>query len=381
MILYDLVAMQPQGNVKSHGGGTFAYIVFKRMVERQIHFCAFFDSTRYLDSEVFDLAEENGIKLYDISKTSFEDIINKLEKPLVYSILPKPYMCISKVIGTIHDCRELELENDFWEWRYGITLKSLIKKLYILFFNKHYLRRESSKLNNLLSNKNFSPTTITYYTKYKLICNFPKLDFSSIPVFPTPFTLSASVEACTNKEKYFLFVSGDRWLKNVLRGVVALDELFTCGYLNDFKVIITGLRNIDDYHYQVKNRKKFACLGYVDNNKLQDLYKHAFAFIFPSLNEGFGIPPLEAMKYGTPVIASNKTAIPEVCGDAVLYINPFSIEDIKAKILMLSNEKDIYEELVEKGYNKFRDVALKSINCIDNYIDYVISRKNESKIQ
>lgn len=41
MILYDLVAMQPQGNVKSHGGGTFAYMVFKRMVERQIHFCAF----------------------------------------------------------------------------------------------------------------------------------------------------------------------------------------------------------------------------------------------------------------------------------------------------------------------------------------------------
>lgn len=132
---------------------------------------------------------------------------------------------------------------------------------------------------------------------------------------------------------------------------------------------------------RLKIEKKFACLGYVDNNKLQDLYKHAFAFIFPSLNEGFGIPPLEAMKYGTPVIASNKTAIPEVCGDAVLYINPFSIEDIKAKILMLSNEKDIYEELVEKGYNKFRDVALKSINCIDNYIDYVISRKNESKIQ
>ena len=85
------------------------------------------------------------------------------------------------------------------------------------------------------------------------------------------------------------------------------------------------------------------------------------------------------MLFRSPVIASNKTAIPEVCGDAVLYINPFSIEDIKAKILMLSNEKDIYEEFVEKGYKKFREVALKSIKGIDNYIDYVISRKNESK--
>lgn len=243
-----------------------------------------------------------------------------------------------------------------------------------MFFNKHYLRRESSKLNNLLSNKKFSPTTITYYTKYKLICNFPNLDFSSIPVFPTPFTLSASVEPCTNKEKYFLFVSGDRWLKNVLRGVVALDELFTCGYLCDFKVIITGLSNIDDYHYQIKNREKFACLGYVDNNKLQNLYKHAFAFVFPSLNEGFGIPPLEAMKYGTPVIASNKTAIPEVCGDAVLYINPFSIEDIKAKILMLSKEKDIYEELVEKGYKQYKTMANHCILKLDNYISFIVSQ-------
>lgn len=381
MILYDLIALQPMGNTKSHGGGTYAYYVFKRMIERKISFSAFYDSRNFIEQEVYDLAINNGIQLYDVSQTSFESIVSSLNDVVVFSILPKQYMCITQVIGTIHDCRSLEIEYDIWSLLYEMTFKDLCKQIFRLVFKKYFFYRNKRVMNELLSYQNFYPTTITYYTKYRMINYFSKYDFHSLPVFPTPFTLSSEVSPHINKEKFFLFVSGDRWKKNVLRGVVALDELFSCGYLYDFKVVITGIENISKYKYPIRNVNRFECVGYIDNNKLQDLYKRAFVFVFPSLNEGFGIPPLEAMKFGTPVIASYKSAIPEVCGDAVLYVDPFSIDDIKAKILMLIGEENIYKELQEKGYRRYEYIASKSIVQLDKYIDFVFSNNVRKTIK
>lgn len=380
MILYDLIALQPMGNAKSHGGGTFAYYVFKRMIERKISFSAFYDSRNFIDSEIYDLAINNGIRLYDVSQTSFESIVSSLNGVTVFSIQPMRYMCIAKVIGTIHDCRMFEIARDIWALRYDTTLIERFKLVIRFVLRKYFYSRDKNKLYELLSNPNFTPTTITYYTKYRLIYNFPKCDFHLLPVFSTPFTMSSVVCPYINKEKFFLFVSGDRWKKNVLRGVVALDELFSCGYLPGFKVVIAGLNHISKYKYHIRNIQRFECIGYIDNNTLQDLYKRAFAFIFPSLYEGFGIPPLEAMKFGTPIIASSKSAMPEVCGDAVLYIDPFSIDDIKAKVLMLSGEQSIYKNLQEKGYKRYEYMAKKSIEQLDKYLDFVILHSDHKTI-
>lgn len=378
MILYDLTALQSQGNVKMHGGGTFAYFVFMRMIELHVPFSAFYDSSKYINPQVLQLANREQIALFDIAKFCFHNMIGKVSNPLVFSILPKPYMFEVQVIGTIHDCRELELENDFWEFFYGASLKVAVRKLFCCIFKRWYFSRQLRKLEQKISNRNFIPTTITYYSKYKLIQNFPYLNLSKMPVFSTPFTLSSVVSTNETKNNFFLFVSGDRWLKNVLRGIVALDNLFSAGYLPNFYVIVTGMNSLSQYHYKIKNKERFKCVGYVEDEQLQTLYKTAFAFIFPSLNEGFGIPPLEAMKYGTPVIASNKTAIPEVCGDAAIYIDPFSKEDIESKILMLTNEPKIYRELQHKGYERYVYMSRKSLKELDNYIDFVINNNEKN---
>lgn len=90
-------------------------------------------------------------------------------------------------------------------------------------------------------------------------------------------------------------------------------------------------------------------LGYVTDGQLRALYENAVAFIFPSLYEGFGLPPIEAMICGCPVICSNRASIPEVCGDAALYFNPINITDIRAQIQQLVNDPSAQALLKQKG--------------------------------
>ena len=89
--------------------------------------------------------------------------------------------------------------------------------------------------------------------------------------------------------------------------------------------------------------------GYVTDSELKALYEHAACFVFPSLYEGFGLPPLEAMYCGCPVIASREAAVPEVCGDAALYCDARSVEDIAAKIEYLMGDVEVRQEMRRKG--------------------------------
>ena len=92
--------------------------------------------------------------------------------------------------------------------------------------------------------------------------------------------------------------------------------------------------------------------GYIENTDLAALYSGAFAFLYPSLRESFGIPMLEAMACGTPIIAGNTSAMPEIAGDGALLVDPFSPEDITAKILKLENDGTFYQQQVEYGLKR-----------------------------
>lgn len=93
-------------------------------------------------------------------------------------------------------------------------------------------------------------------------------------------------------------------------------------------------------------------LGYVPDEQLFDLYSGADAFVFPSIYEGFGLPPLEAMSCGTPVLVSNVASLPEVCGDAALYCNPYEIDDISSKLIKLLTDKSLVIELRKRGIER-----------------------------
>lgn len=89
--------------------------------------------------------------------------------------------------------------------------------------------------------------------------------------------------------------------------------------------------------------------GYIPNTDLSALYNGAFAFLYPSLRESFGIPMLEAMACGTPIIAGNTSAMPEVAGEGALLVNPLDENDIARKILLLEEDEAIYRQQVNYG--------------------------------
>ena len=108
-----------------------------------------------------------------------------------------------------------------------------------------------------------------------------------------------------------------------------------------------GWEEIEHKYESLKGRLHF--LGSVSDTQLTWLYTHAEALIFPSLYEGFGLPPLEAMRLGCPVLASNAASIPEVCGDAALYFDPQDPETLLAQIEQFPSLK---KELVLAGVQR-----------------------------
>ena len=170
-------------------------------------------------------------------------------------------------------------------------------------------------------------------------------------------------------------VSGNRCEKNNLRAIMAFDRLFTMGYLQGFQVKITGTKNSSNYRYKIQNVDRFDFLGYVDEEELEQLYHDAYCFVYPSLNEGFGYPPLEAMHYGVPVLASSYSSINEVCQGAVMYFNPFAIEEIANRILQIENKeiRERYSKLAKEQYLKITEMQKKDL---DGLIDFIFNYNN-----
>jgi len=156
-------------------------------------------------------------------------------------------------------------------------------------------------------------------------------------------------------DKEFLLYTGVwRNHKNLPRLIKAFN-LVRNKHNIDLKLVITG--KPDPYYPEVKNEVKNLGLenevifpGLVDEKELVHLYNAALFYVFPSLYEGFGMPPLESMKCGTPVLASNTSSIPEICGDEnAIFFDPNNEEEIAEKIKNIFEDPNLQADLIEKG--------------------------------
>jgi glycosyltransferase involved in cell wall biosynthesis len=142
--------------------------------------------------------------------------------------------------------------------------------------------------------------------------------------------------------------------KNVLRLVQAYDSLREKDKLRKHNLVLVGKRTVDTEAIvsEVKRldlESHVLFTGYVPDEDLPFLYNGASMFIFPSLYEGFGIPPLEAMQCQIPVAASSRTSIPEVVGEGALLFDPYSVDDIADKIDSVINAKIDLNDLIMKA--------------------------------
>ena len=165
------------------------------------------------------------------------------------------------------------------------------------------------------------------------------------------------------RNKFLLYVGDDAARKNLMtlvRAYVSIfheisDDLVLIGPISKNK-ILTYI-NLSNIPLQLKKEvhKRIILLGYVPYDDLPRIYGAATALILPSLYEGFGLPPLEAMACNSPVVLSDNSSLREVAGDAGLYIdNPLDCEEISRNIVEIANNESLREHLRCRGYRQAR---------------------------
>lgn len=153
---------------------------------------------------------------------------------------------------------------------------------------------------------------------------------------------------------YFLYVGGFDDRKNLRRLVHAFSRVAAS---NDTVLAIAGTlgrlgEQLRTEMAELPSADRIRWLGYVPEDDLPMLYTGALALAFPSIYEGFGLPVLEAMSCGTPVLTSPTSSLPEVAEDAALYANPYSIDEIAAGLRRLATEQALRAELRERGLER-----------------------------
>lgn len=165
--------------------------------------------------------------------------------------------------------------------------------------------------------------------------------------------------------EYFLYVGSIKPHKNLLTALKAFN-LWRSKHNDKTKLVLVGIKQSDlaSYSEVLTLIDKYSTIipGYVSDDDLSVFYNNAKCLIFPSLYEGFGLPPLEAMIYGCPVLTSNSASLPEVCGTAALYFEPLDFEELAGKMEQIINDDNLRKELVENGYRNTSRFTRKKLN-------------------
>ena len=383
-LLFNLVAVQPIHSAKFHGGGSYGEVIFWALVKRGAKFSCAYDSRKYLDPAILEACKQKDIPLFDISVQTPQEIIdaNQIDTfytPL-YSLEKKWAINVKDFVFTWHGVRALEMQ---YSWagvgfakKYGQKFEALVR--YRESWKRYFYKPKYQDLAKRMAEGKARTITVSEHSRASIKAFFPELLNLEIPVFYSPMTeyepqgfLPPGVAA----KKYFLLTSGARWEKNNLRAARAFDDLVDMyesqGMSLDMKMVITGATNARAYLRHLKHKDRFVLLGYVENKELEFLHQNAYAFVFPSLNEGFGYPPVQSMRYGVPVAASGTTSIPEVCGDAVLYFDPYSVSEIKNRLVQLLDSK-IYGEYAARAPKRYAQVHVRQVEDLEHAVDFIL---------
>jgi glycosyltransferase involved in cell wall biosynthesis len=245
-----------------------------------------------------------------------------------------------------------------------VTIHDLIPYIMPETVGKGYLERFLRDMPNIISNS-CGILTVSEYSK-KDILKF----FSSYPedkIFVTPLAANNNFKPLNKndcklyvehtfdvKDPYILYIGGFSLRKNVLGLIKAFSKVYK-DLNKPYKLLLGGgLKDEGEklFTFVKENnlQDKVIFCGYVEDEILPILYSGCEAFVYPSLYEGFGLPPLEAMSCKAPVITSNLTSIPEVTGDNAILINPHNTHELETSLVTLLNDETLKASLSEKGY-------------------------------
>ena len=245
-------------------------------------------------------------------------------------------MCPFKTVVTIHDLSYLYFPDEF-----------LKKDLYQLKNWTAYALRNSIKI-----------IAVSKTTKKDIIHEYGIPDEKISVIYNGYETDKQS--AATLRTNYFLYVGTIQPRKNLKFLITAFSQFHKTN--PSFNLIIAGKKGwlYEDIFKQVEwmGMKDFISFpGFVTDEEKDKLYKKATAFILPSLYEGFGIPLLEAMAHGCPVLSSFSSSLPEVGGEACLYFDPKNSDDLVEKMNAIISDKELAKKLIRAGKKRIEDFS------------------------
>lgn len=171
---------------------------------------------------------------------------------------------------------------------------------------------------------------------------------------------------------FILYIGGFSPRKNIMGLIESFSKIFK-SYKRNIKLVIAGKKGISYELYrqrteQLSISENVIFPGFIAMEHLPYLYSASELFVYPSFYEGFGLPPVEAMACGVPVIASNTTSIPEIIGDNAVSVNPSDIDALSEAMLNVLQDEALKEELITKGLVRaseltWKDTAMKTLNA------------------
>jgi glycosyltransferase involved in cell wall biosynthesis len=224
-----------------------------------------------------------------------------------------------KVVCTFHDLFVLTAEYSSPEFRarFAAQARNAARRADVIIAVSHFTARQVSDL----------------------------LDVEPARIRVVPHGVHPPPQSREPREKLVLFVGALQTRKNLVRLIEAFEAMPL-----DWRLVLAGAPSgygagaiLERIHARIE------VTGYLPAEQLEQLYARASIFAFPSLDEGFGIPVLEAMAHGLPVITSNCSALPEVAGDAALLVDPRSSGDIAAALTLLASDANLRQELAARG--------------------------------
>lgn len=331
--------------------GWFSYQTLKRITtaNKNVHFVFLFDrpfSEEFLFSDnitpvIVGPQARHPFLYYAWLEFGVKNTLNSLKPDLFLS--PDGFLSLGakcKSLPVIHDINFLHNPKD---------VKPLTRKYYNHFFPKFAQKATRIATVSEYSKKDISDNYKISPDKIDVVYNGINSSFK-----PVSEIIKTNTKQRFSKGKnYFLFVGSLNPRKNISRLILAFDK-FKSESSSDLKLLIAGSQGWgqNELYNTVRElncKDDIIFTNRLNNEDLAHVMASAFALTFVPYFEGFGIPLVEAMQCEIPIITSNVTSLPEVAGDAALFVNPYEVNEIKNAMLQLINNPDLRSKLIEKG--------------------------------
>ncbi|WP_459201916.1 glycosyltransferase family 4 protein [Methanococcus sp. CF] len=350
-------------NPPKTGVGNYVYNILKCMTfySQSMNLC----TINYTETCFFE----------DIQEIIIDNPFNKFNKNFLWA-QTLPFSKSLQDLDIIHNPYQLPTFTKFKQ-KYIMTTHDIIQTIFFEETKKSiYLSQKIMLLRSLKSADKI--IAVSENTKNDLINHF-KIPPNKIKVIynaaDKTFAKLNEIEISDIKKKYainysfILYVGGLAAHKNIIRLIEAYNILKKLGVTH--KLVLAGVKR---YKYKeifetiekLNLQNDVIFTGYVPDEDLPGLYNAADLFVYPSLYEGFGIPPLEAMQCGTPVITSNTSSLPEVVGDAGIMVNPYDVDELANKMYEVLTNEYLRKEMSKKGLERAKLFSWKK--CAEEHI-------------